>query len=814
MKSAGLIKKVACTLLVFVLALSFGVPVLAAGGVPNAVTDARSSVVRIAVMRNDYYVGSGSGFAVGRGDDIYIITNWHVIAFDNPEVEDVKFRVYFAEDRYMPATLKGTSAGRDLAILKPVNPIPGLKPLALQTGEVKTGAAGYALGFPGSADDIAGAFLTGKDAITITNGIVSGIRSFSIGDNSRPNTQILQTNIAISGGNSGGPLLDSGGNVIGINTLGATTDSNLFACVHVQELAEYLDISHIAYTTAADKVWGTVIWAALGVFIAGAVVLIVLLLKKRKKCAALAKGKNGIPLSRVIVPGSGFYLNEAATCTAGKKLLTEMAFDLEKFLNGSYPLSPDYVYLSKDGLLSYQPPKTMPLQNAMPQTEASLVYFAGAVLYATYTGTFPPDAAARAAGANLLLTSSPLAALISKSMDLEEKNRHSSMLILLDALNKIEPSAGPFPPSSHGGVYPSTFTGMAPISNFSPSQIMPKKKKRKGLILSVCAGVLVLTFGIYTGAQIYIVSSATKEEDYHSATDAFNRAPWLQLVFKKDYTYVYGLNEWTRGNYQESLRALNELPDEYKEVTAAKQQVSYDMGKAYLEAGRPKEALKVFGSLGNYKDSENLCNKIKIYIDAPQINDKLSQFIAYAQLGDFLDAPQKASELTESLLDIGADSYYNENFSQAKIYFYAILEYASLSEGDRSKLSAYIDATNLALDFELDTHRATPWSSLSVLQQMDSSIDIAPVVLSVSAIDYFLHGDWYSSGGGWFTYNINDHIFDFTDINLPYDTYYFSGGTFSRVSNGKDILSYDYIDYNTLKFTDLRNGRTYTFTRQ
>ncbi|MFV0351367.1 MAG: serine protease [Oscillospiraceae bacterium] len=306
MKSAGLIKKVVGALLVLLLAFSFGIPVLAAGGVPNAVTDARSSVVRIAVMHNDYYVGSGSGFAVGRGDEIYIITNWHVTTFDEIDAKEIKFRIYFAENRYIPATLKGTSAGRDLAILEPVNPIPGLKPIALQTGEVKTGAAGYALGFPGSADDISGTFLTGEDAITITNGIVSGIRSFSIGDNSRPNTQILQTNIAISGGNSGGPLLDSGGNVIGINTLGVTTDSNLFACVHVQELVEYLDDSNIAYTTAADKVWGTALWAMLGVLIAGIAVLVVFCLKSTKNPPLLRAAKTAFPFLAWLCPAAGF----------------------------------------------------------------------------------------------------------------------------------------------------------------------------------------------------------------------------------------------------------------------------------------------------------------------------------------------------------------------------------------------------------------------------------------------------------------------------------------------------------------------------
>lgn len=384
----------------------------------------------------------------------------------------------------------------------------------------------------------------------------------------------------------------------------------------------------------------------------------------------------------------------------------------------------------------------------------------------------------------------------------------------MDTLNKIEPSAGPFSPSSYGGAYPSTFTGMPPVSNFSPSQITPKKKKRKGLILSVCAGVLVLAFGIYSAAQMYIVSSSTKEEDYRSATAAFNRAPWLQLFFKKDYTYVYGMNEWTRGNYQESLRALNELPDEYEEVAAAKQQVSYDMGTAYIEAGKAEDALSVFGSLGNYKDSKEIVVLLKKYLAAPSLQDEISRYISYIQLGDFLDSAQKAQELQNTIIDLGFTAFENGNLSGAKRIFDIVLPNATLSDSDRETITYYSDSLRIWDSMTRINSYSDALPLLSQLEALDQKIYLSSIFASDEVLYYYFHGEWHSNSGGWFTYNSNTRIFDLTNIYLPYVSFSFQGGTFSTYEGGTDYLAYECIDYNTLKFTDLRNGRTYTFTRQ
>ena len=139
----------------------------------------------------------GSGFVVDAAEGI-IITNNHVIA-DADTIE-----VNFADGSKIPAELVGTDTKTDIAVLK-VNP--GTKKLtAVQFGDsdkMRIGDWVMAIGNP---------FGLGG---TVTVGIVSA-RDRDI--NSGPYDDFIQTDAAINRGNSGGPLFNMFGEVIGINT--------------------------------------------------------------------------------------------------------------------------------------------------------------------------------------------------------------------------------------------------------------------------------------------------------------------------------------------------------------------------------------------------------------------------------------------------------------------------------------------------------------------------------------------------------------------------------------------------------------------
>ena len=98
------------------------------------------------------------------------MTNYHVIEGCS------EFEIYLSHDAAVPATVKATAPGADLAVLETAAPlkVPGL---ALRTSSFDTGLAVWALGFPGGADILTGQEAAGVDEMTVTDGIVSAIKT-------------------------------------------------------------------------------------------------------------------------------------------------------------------------------------------------------------------------------------------------------------------------------------------------------------------------------------------------------------------------------------------------------------------------------------------------------------------------------------------------------------------------------------------------------------------------------------------------------------------------------------------------------------
>lgn len=156
--------------------------------------------------------GSSSGTGIIMSEDGYIITNYHVI-------EDARvIYVLLDGDVSYQAELVGGDETSDLAVLK-INAT-GLTPAEFGDSDVlQVGDLVVAIGDP------LGAELRG----TMTDGIVSAInRDLSL--NGRQMT-LIQTNAALNSGNSGGPLINCYGQVIGINTMKMSSYSAASATV-------------------------------------------------------------------------------------------------------------------------------------------------------------------------------------------------------------------------------------------------------------------------------------------------------------------------------------------------------------------------------------------------------------------------------------------------------------------------------------------------------------------------------------------------------------------------------------------------------
>jgi S1-C subfamily serine protease len=141
--------------------------------------------------------GSGSGFLIS--SDGYIVTNNHVIE----NALDIK--VNFADGRVETAQLKGADPSTDVAVIKIYDS--GQKALSFaDSDQLKTGQIAIAIGNPLGLQH------------TVTAGVVSALGRTLRANNGRLIDDVIQTDAALNPGNSGGPLVDSSGHVIGMNT--------------------------------------------------------------------------------------------------------------------------------------------------------------------------------------------------------------------------------------------------------------------------------------------------------------------------------------------------------------------------------------------------------------------------------------------------------------------------------------------------------------------------------------------------------------------------------------------------------------------
>lgn len=141
--------------------------------------------------------GSGSGFLIS--SDGYLVTNNHVIE------HAMDCKVALADGRTVSAELKGTDPSTDIAVLKIYET--GLKPLQFADSEqLRPGQIAIAIGNPLGLQH------------TVTAGVVSALGRTLRAENGRLIDDVIQTDASLNPGNSGGPLVNSLGQVIGVNT--------------------------------------------------------------------------------------------------------------------------------------------------------------------------------------------------------------------------------------------------------------------------------------------------------------------------------------------------------------------------------------------------------------------------------------------------------------------------------------------------------------------------------------------------------------------------------------------------------------------
>ncbi len=167
---------------------------------------AGEAVVHITVMKEminrqsqkkEKVPGTGSGFIIS--SDGYIVTNHHVVD------KALEIKVALSNGNEVIAQLKGKDPSTDLAVLK--IDVHQLKSLQFSDSKnLQPGQIAIAIGNPMGLQ------------FTVTAGVVSALGRSLRAENGRLIDDVIQTDAALNPGNSGGPLLNSGGEVIGVNT--------------------------------------------------------------------------------------------------------------------------------------------------------------------------------------------------------------------------------------------------------------------------------------------------------------------------------------------------------------------------------------------------------------------------------------------------------------------------------------------------------------------------------------------------------------------------------------------------------------------
>ena len=153
----------------------------------NIYTDSKSKFLTLSNL--------GSGVIFGSNPS-YVVTNYHVVK------DSSKLLLVMHDGSKVPANIKGFDEGLDLAVLDFDSA--NAQSLPARSDAINVGESVYAIGSPYGLNQ------------SVTSGIISAVARTNLGISSADN--FIQTDAPINKGNSGGALIDSYGNLIGINT--------------------------------------------------------------------------------------------------------------------------------------------------------------------------------------------------------------------------------------------------------------------------------------------------------------------------------------------------------------------------------------------------------------------------------------------------------------------------------------------------------------------------------------------------------------------------------------------------------------------
>lgn len=182
--------------------------------------------------QSQYTEGAGSGIIISKSDDkLYILTNNHVVEGSSELI------VQFINEKSVDATIVGTSERKDLAVIS--IPLSDLDDDTIDSIKIATIGSSDELKVGNGIIAIGNALGYGQ---SVTTGVVSALnREITIDDYTY---EMIQIDAAINGGNSGGALLNSKGEVVGINSA-KYSSSGTYSSASIEGMGFAIPISDV-----------------------------------------------------------------------------------------------------------------------------------------------------------------------------------------------------------------------------------------------------------------------------------------------------------------------------------------------------------------------------------------------------------------------------------------------------------------------------------------------------------------------------------------------------------------------------------------
>lgn len=231
----------------------------------QAVNDAKLGVLQVNLMytddaNNNVGLKSGTGFLI---NDNTVLTNFHVTNLDYDEMAyvmaelgkteaEIKSRlsvsVTISRDVTLPASILTESNEMDFSALRLSSSLQGKTPLKIRDTQnpVQQADDVYAIGFPETSTIMQSINTYTSSDATITQGIVNKI-GVGLNLHSYANTTFIQTSCNLDNGNSGGPMVDEYGYVVGICQGSTQNATDYYYAVEISQVTEVLDALGVPY---------------------------------------------------------------------------------------------------------------------------------------------------------------------------------------------------------------------------------------------------------------------------------------------------------------------------------------------------------------------------------------------------------------------------------------------------------------------------------------------------------------------------------------------------------------------------------------